>query len=358
MFHWYSSAVICYAYLVDVMREDICHEPGKEDYTALTASRWFSRGWTLQELLAPDEVLFLDSDWHQIGRKLGNLGGTTALAKAISSSTGISVTALLHFERLNQKATFSVAQRMSWASSRQTTRVEDEAYCLFGIFNIKIPLLYGEGRGAFRRLQTEIFRQELGDSIFAFKRPVMAPRPSTSYDAEVWNDVMVAPSLMAENPSAFAGGGGAYADEQATHASIIQPRGRGFEVRIPKSPQNMVHRHRTEPRLLVALGCLRCEEGGEPERCVLLLERAACGHFNVKPAAFGWTVWCQNELNDPSQYRPVQAAGTVFVHGARIDAVYCERDGTNAAPGVVLPCSLVHADPKQAHGDAVTFGIR
>ena len=150
MFKWYKSAAICYAYLSDVSFEnDMMHEFGR--------SSWFNRGWTLQELLAPREVLFLDSDFNVIGTK-------DALASSIEPCTGISTKIITGQISLFDE---SVATRLSWAAHRISTRSEDTAYCLLGIFNINMPLLYGEGFAAFRRLQEEIIRSSDDETIFA-----------------------------------------------------------------------------------------------------------------------------------------------------------------------------------------------
>lgn len=147
MYAWYRRADICYAYLSDVQdRYQFCN------------SRWFERGWTLQELLAPADVLFFDSSWTEIGFK-------TSLTSMISQQTGIDEMALRDGSSFD---TYSIAERMSWAANRQTTRVEDEAYCLMGIFNVNMPLIYGEGRKAFFRLQEELLRRSDDASIFAY----------------------------------------------------------------------------------------------------------------------------------------------------------------------------------------------
>ena len=118
MFQWYRDADICYAYLSDV---ESSGDPTAEE-SSFVRSRWFTRGWTLQELLAPVEVVFLSSDWEEIGTKK-SLGAT------VSAITGVSEIAL--DERCWPK--YSVAQKMSWAAARCTTRPEDGAYCLMEI---------------------------------------------------------------------------------------------------------------------------------------------------------------------------------------------------------------------------------
>lgn len=152
MYRWYEDAAVCYAYLADIVGTRDASQP-----TTITTSRWFSRGWTLQELLAPPVVEFYDSEWTGIGTK-------SSLAAEISRCTGIPVR-ILHGEPLSSCC---VAERMSWSANRSTTRVEDIAYCLMGVFSVSMPLLYGEGIKAFRRLQEQILMQEEDYSIFAW----------------------------------------------------------------------------------------------------------------------------------------------------------------------------------------------
>ena len=154
MYHWYACAVVCYAFLSDVPSDEDPAAVG----SAFSRSRWFERGWTLQELIAPFEVEFVSSDWEKIGTK-------HLLAGSLERITGVSREALLHERPLEE---FSVAQRFSWAQSRVTTRVEDKAYSLLGIFDIAMPTLYGEGPRAFRRLQEEIMRRIPDQSLFAW----------------------------------------------------------------------------------------------------------------------------------------------------------------------------------------------
>jgi hypothetical protein len=149
MFQWYQSAQVCYAYLSDVPGGD----QEQKSYSAFRKSKWFFRGWTLQELLAPDTVIFFDEDWNEIGTK-------ASLKNHISSVTGIRDIFGYKFK--------CVAMKMSWASRRETTRVEDQAYCLMGIFGVNMPTLYGEGERAFYRLQLEIMNTSPDDSIFAW----------------------------------------------------------------------------------------------------------------------------------------------------------------------------------------------
>ena len=154
MYRWYQDTLVCYAYLADVTIGDrgLCDLSAEREFHE---SRWFTRGWTLQELLAPKDVVFYDKDWREFGSK-------SSLMAQISLVTGIQQ---CHMVDTN---TASAAQKMSWASRRKTTRVEDLAYSLLGIFDVNMPLLYGEGKKAFTRLQQEIVKMSDDGSVFAW----------------------------------------------------------------------------------------------------------------------------------------------------------------------------------------------
>lgn len=172
MFRWYEAAEICYAYLVDVppkytlSNRPGCVEPrfrivdpidgnGVPWAWNFRGSRWFTRGWTLQELLAPRFLWFLDCEW-------GDIGSRKKMADEIQRASGIEVKYLWDF-----KAS-SVATKMSWAANRFTTREEDRAYSLLGLFDVNIPLIYGEGKRAFLRLQKELIQNQNDESILAW----------------------------------------------------------------------------------------------------------------------------------------------------------------------------------------------
>lgn len=174
MFRWYQQAAICYAFLSDVPSNENPQEKGSK----FQKSRWFQRGWTLQELVAPKVLRFYGTitssgtcsaqdtvngnaiqDWRLLGTK-GNMSTT------IASITGIPREYLLGIAQLH---TASVAQRMSWVAHRETKRKEDLAYCLLGIFDITMPMIYGEGGDqAFFRLQEQIMKVIKDDSILAW----------------------------------------------------------------------------------------------------------------------------------------------------------------------------------------------
>ena len=152
MYKWYRLAKICFVHMADVHAVD----PESDEFNH---SRWFQRGWTLQELIAPMSVQFYTADWQRIGTKLD-------LRSVTSKITGIAVRVL---EGASLKY-ICAAEKMSWASRRETTRREDAAYALMGLFDINMPLLYGEGlTRAFTRLQEEILRRTQDHTLFVWE---------------------------------------------------------------------------------------------------------------------------------------------------------------------------------------------
>ena len=176
MYRWYQNAERCYVYLFDMedSRTWLKRRDGDEDFQPLSSCRWFGRGWTLQELLAPNSIDFYDQGWNFLGSKATD-------EDLLALATGIRP------EHLWSPSSASVAQRMSWAAHRDTTRIEDKAYCLLGIFDVNMPLLYGEGKKAFVRLQEEILRSSHDETLFCWT-----------------NDRMWMSGILAESPADFA----------------------------------------------------------------------------------------------------------------------------------------------------------
>ncbi|KAK2769421.1 het domain protein [Colletotrichum kahawae] len=153
MFRWYQDSTMCYAFLSDVPSDT-----NFDESSPFATSRWFTRGWTLQELLAPAKLDFYSNSWDHLGSKAD-------LGKAISSIARIDEA----FLRGRPIIEASIAARMSWAARRETSREEDRSYSLLGLFEVHIPLLYGEGgRNAFFLLQEELIRKSDDQSIFAW----------------------------------------------------------------------------------------------------------------------------------------------------------------------------------------------
>ena len=168
MYRWYKQARRCYLYFNDVKWRTDDPDASRDQ---LRKSRWFTRGWTLQELLAPQFLECYDKDWISFGDR-------DLRADDISDATGIS------FAHLKQPQSACVAVKMSWAAKRETSRIEDMAYCLLGLFDINMPMLYGEGKNAFLRLQRKLIKKTADESIFAwaddeisFPHGMLAPWP-------------------------------------------------------------------------------------------------------------------------------------------------------------------------------------
>lgn len=155
MFRWYREAEVCFAYISDLpQRSD---SPGL-DWLENGQYRWFTRGWTLQELVAANKIEFYDAGWEYRGDK-------ATLIHQLHRITGVDEHVLADSKTL---PAMPVARKMSWAAGRETTRTEDMAYCLLGLFNINMPMIYGEGERAFIRLQEEIAKDTNDLSLFAW----------------------------------------------------------------------------------------------------------------------------------------------------------------------------------------------
>jgi hypothetical protein len=151
MFRWYQNAARCYVYLSDVSKPNSSADDQRAWEEAFRRSRWFTRGWTLQQLLAPATVEFFSQDCKRLGSRI-------SLQQEIHEISVVPISALGGQQTLSK---FSVAERMSWAAKRTTTLEEDKIYCLLGIFGVFLPLLYGEGvPHATDRLEAEIQRRQ------------------------------------------------------------------------------------------------------------------------------------------------------------------------------------------------------
>jgi len=183
MYRWYESSGVCYAYLDDVFGSalNMSHTEGKGGHLTPTGwPDWFSRGWTLQEMIAPSNVQFFNRHWQCVGDK--KLHATT-----LASITGVPRHILTDGLSSHRPC---VAQIMSWAANRTTKRVEDRAYSLMGLLDVNMPLLYGEGKKAFHRLQLEVIQTSNDHSVFAWAYTSKNRRTD---------------SILADDPSFFRG---------------------------------------------------------------------------------------------------------------------------------------------------------
>ncbi|KAK1594583.1 heterokaryon incompatibility protein-domain-containing protein [Colletotrichum navitas] len=240
MFQWYRDSDVCYVYLSDATGTQPVYI---EDDWPSAVSRWYSRGWTLQEVIAPAQVRFLRRDWTDVGSKEDHLD-------AISTITGIDIYAL----KGGDLSRMSVARRFKWLARRETTRIEDMAYCMLGIFDINMPLLYGEGTKAFIRLQEEIINTTEDQSIFAWA----GSKPKV-HNKNIWKDfdlILSGYGIIAESPSQF--------ERSASVAMFARPQ--------PSRPHTVVTRHGTRVHLLMGqsvsnddfMAVLDCQIGSTP----------------------------------------------------------------------------------------------
>ncbi|KAI1459124.1 HET-domain-containing protein [Annulohypoxylon moriforme] len=299
MYKYYYDAAICLVYLQDVHRYVDQGNNSPLEATAVTraqlltavrTSRWFSRGWTLQEILAPARRCFLAADWYEIEEG-------DDLLDSIAESSGIGKELL---ENRNRLRNLCVAERMKWASKRETTRGEDIAYSLMGIFNVNMPVLYGEGpKNAFKRLQLEIMQSSFDMTIFA------------------WRGNYKSSGLLAQSPADFA---------DAPHAGLWAPRSLSsfsmtnlgltirlnitdkqfsFRQRHGEVPNRESGEHPDEATLLAALQCDVLESTGQWRIPMVFLEPVIGARFFVNG-------------NSCKAYRRIRCAEWVTVPSKRL----------------------------------------
>ena len=191
MYRWYSMAKVCIAYLQDVT-----------SLSQIKESEWFNRGWTLQELIAPRIVRFYDRNWNYLGDK-------ASLSNTLGSRTGIPTDVL---KNTTPPQAYSIAQRMSWAAKRTTKRLEDRAYSLMGLFDVNMPMIYGERERAFIRLQEQIISKSTDESVFVWDLDILE---DSTRDAK-----HVHCGLLATSPACFARCGDV----------VSRGRSRGFHI--------------------------------------------------------------------------------------------------------------------------------
>ncbi|KAL8646104.1 MAG: hypothetical protein Q9226_007016 [Calogaya cf. arnoldii] len=219
MYKWYARSTVCYIYLADLEisehEQHLRTEQGVRAWsTRFRGSEWFTRGWTLQELLAPNssQVSFFDTNWTYIGHLsdlLDDVAATTGISKVFLVEGGL--------QDQGEQGEISVARVMSWTSRRITSRGEDIAYCLLGLFDVNIPLLYGEGaEKAFHRLQIEVMKQKDDESLFAW----------TGNGTEV--------GALASSPACFANSGNILKFQRTINRLPYSVTNKGLEFSIPR----------------------------------------------------------------------------------------------------------------------------
>ena len=277
MYKWYEDSKVCLVFLPDVKASclpenmiGVRQQPGcaafvEEDFLR---SKWFTRGWTLQELLAPRTVLFYNSDFQFIGCKsrYTNIGLFDLFLRATGTQESVLSLGL-------RSTSTCIAQRMSWASYRETTEPEDVAYCLLGIFDIRMSLYYGEGAiEAFSRLQQKIIKKYLDESIFAWK-----------LESEAEMTYGIRSNFLAATPKAFANchNISIETNRKGRPSSLVKkPGGLEFEMRLPPSFRP---RRKTQWFCIYPLACMLVSDGGERRSCclkILVQDESASRQFD------------------------------------------------------------------------------
>ncbi|KAI0717809.1 heterokaryon incompatibility protein-domain-containing protein [Cerioporus squamosus] len=290
MYAWYAGAAVCYAYLEDVeisslARPRTVSNPPQLVRPLIVGCEWFTRGWTLQELIAPRFVVFVDTNWKPFGTK-------DSYIAALTSITRVPGDVLQHVVSADA---YSVATRMLWASRRTTTRVEDQAYSLMGIFGVHMPTIYGEGTNAFRRLQEEILKRDPDQSILVWgfaevfldwsafvvrARSLPDPASTTHGVLDLREPLATIPESFGQSAALLRGTLGTLTPQQLAER-IGQPSDReapwpdiavtpvGIHTRVPIIPLPSVDVNR--PLYAAFLACEYHTSDGEPLLPVLLL---------------------------------------------------------------------------------------
>ena len=272
MYRWYENSRICYAYLHDVPGSSFPTAPNNETYPKSNGwPEWFTRGWTLQEMIAPRDVQFFNKNWHPISDK-------RALAFTLQTITGVPQHILKEGLSSNRPC---IAQIMSWAANRTTTRVEDRAYSLMGLLDVNMPMLYGEGRKAFHRLQLEIIRTSNDQSIFAWGYNERKVRTG---------------SILADNPSFFRD---CDKMELMNQDDLIESLGGDFQ--LPSIEDDRLDTFPVTNRGIQIWLFLRPRVGSDSVFQALLPCRS---HPSDPPVAINLALWESNYYRYPGSFRP------------------------------------------------------
>lgn len=327
---------MCIVHLEDFSIQS--HEGDDDLEGPLRQCRWFTRGWTLQELLAPFQVLFVDREWRFFGQKYISpgleSGSSRLLLREIEVITGIPRSAL---DGASHSTMYSAAQRLSWASKRNASRPEDVAYCLLGLLDVNMPLLYGEGGArAFRRLQYQVLSHHRDESIFAW-----SCRTTPGRDFSDWS------RMLAPSPRAFRWAGDVI-KQRSIARSIVSNEENSWQLSLTtESPRPVAFRHPDEPNLLIVrLNCVQPRPGDDAViRCIAVLRLVACGHYlrvhneGLHEDHFNSSLPRGKPLDDregvapldegcvaePDKWEPVLPPMTVFIHAGIGDYMGCGR---------------------------------
>ena len=352
MFEWYCVAQECYAYLADVETVLLGTLEGSQQFRY---SRWFKRDWTLQELIAPKDVVFLTQTWDPFGyiskpwissriRRIFAFERQetdgSVLTDTVANITNIPATVL----RSYASSDYSAAQRISWMKGRSTTRLEDVAYCLLGIFGINMPLLYGEGYRAFERLLIEILNRTGDESVLIYNPGhtfnTLFPRVPTVFEYASNVERLLAhdrPSLTVSS--------------QWTELHMTTQRPGVFVLR------------RDGTIRVIRLNCAATDrEFLHP--CVIFLSQVECGHFvGIGPSTYPGLVnsysyphgvLCESDLVDADAWYPEYDNTTMLIHLTLRDAFLC----TSSVENVGAVCFTLNDRSVESGNDILTHSTQ
>lgn len=271
MFHWYQNASKCYVYLSDVSISKRKASDQSSQFTwesAFPPPKWFTRGWTLQEMIAPRELEFYDKDWKFMGSKTDRL-------HELHRITGVDPMVL----QGGNLRLISVARKMSWASNRKTTRPEDRAYSLLGLFGISMPMLYGEGSRAFIRLQEEIVKEYDDETLFAWRSSTAA-----NYTG-----------LFAQSPADFAKSGNIFPCQSTSRQIepvLVSSRGLRINACLQRKKEKEEF---ADPTYLMRLNCKEVHFNMKPKERIGIVVATPFGIGNV---------YARTESNDLPKFQP------------------------------------------------------
>ena len=293
MYAWYAGAGICYVHLADVFFTKSLEDSRKATPPDFRKARWFTRAWTLQELIAPRQVHFVSKGWKLLGTK-------DSLLQRVVDITSIHRDALLHRKPLNE---FSVAQRLSWAVGRKATQPQDRTYSLVGIFNIDIPAGHDNPELAFQQLQVAIMKSIPDQSLFAWKRIYFEPWIEDNsnqvryyrYRKLVYKaSSLIKPSLLSPSPDRFsklASGirpipredvlrqlGNLLPSEVFPTLTFSKPTERGLSAKVPLLPLSL---------FLPSSAILHADDAGQPKSEKWYLLILACKHERCRKSFLG-----------------------------------------------------------------------
>lgn len=258
MYTWYANSEICFAHLTDF------HHLRPSAQNSMRGCRWFERGWTLQELIAASAVHFYNSSWQYVGSKLDHchqIVEITGIDEAVLSRAGEDLQLFLDL--------IPVCKKMSWAANRHTTRPEDMAYCLLGLFRIHMPMLYGEGAEAFIRLQEEIIKKCNDLSILAWQ----STRHTMPWDCT---------GILASSPQEFSNSRDIVRSQDLIYNPEFTMTNKGLRITAPLSESRSSG---FEPILILSLHCHREDR---PEEALGIYLRNVGGrvYARVRPNSF------------------------------------------------------------------------